>query len=196
MTTTRKEIGVLFKPEMIQAIMEGRKTMTRRVIKPQPEEYEIDGQKMFHYSDSHTFIQMSMEYIDDSLFGIPCRYSVGDLMYVKEAVFELDEPDCIGKYLYKSMGDTADKWQSPLFMPKKAARIWLEITDIGVERLQEISMEDCVKEGCGGSGGWEYSPDQQFQDLWESINGKESWESNPFVWCISFKRIPNKNRTI
>ena len=86
-------------------------------------------------------------------------------------------------------------------MPRKASRIQLEITNIRVERLNDISEEDAVLEGCkntvviNDSGddylGW-YAK-EAYQNLWESINGAGSWQANPWVWCISFKRIVNEN---
>ena len=85
------------------------------------------------------------------------------------------------------------KKRSPLFMPKWAARIWLEVTDIRVERLQDISEEDAIREGIGN---WiqvqvDTEPSVVFKDMWDSINAKRgySWESNPWVFVYDFRRI-------
>ena len=113
-----------------------------------------------------------------------------------------------GMYWYKANDDAfrPDKWQPSLFMPKAACRIFLQITYIRVERLQDIKQSDCLREGIeykdfpGGrfyktyctdknSQGIydELMPKHSFETLWQSINGKESWNKNPFVWVVEFK---------
>lgn len=86
------------------------------------------------------------------------------------------------------------KWKPSIFMPRRASRITLEITNVRVERLNDISDKDAKAEGCFyGIGGGEVDeavvPSDHFPTLWESINGVGSWEANPFVWVIEFKKL-------
>lgn len=92
-------------------------------------------------------------------------------------------------------GDLIQRWKPSIHMPRWASRITLEIVSVRVERLQDIKPEDCIAEGCtGGHGsipGYGYSATEKehFRNLWESINGSGSWEANPWVWVIEFKRL-------
>lgn len=183
-----KDHPILFSTSMAKAILAGRKTMTRRIIKPQPiDNIEVDGNfyegnyKGYVKVDNHPNWQQQFAYEF-------CPYGeVGSTLWVRETWQKVDtypEPDCFGKYLYKSMGDTCDKWKPSIFMPKDACRIFLKITDIKVERVQDISEEDAIKEGVES---WCDAIDN-FKQLWQSINGEESWNSNPWCWCISFER--------
>lgn len=223
-----KEVPILFSTPMVQAILEGRKTTTRRIIKPQPTTYECDGKQMFHYSDKKTFIQQKLSEISEPFLGMgDLKYKIGDVLWVRETFgfgtrpctingwrdgieYRADEKyidDIEGLPLYDLPNgmEFKDKkgWKPSLFMPKEAARIWLEITDIKVERLQDISDKDSLREGipnvvdkitgfCGYdymNGGYNLmtTPYKSFRSLWRKINGEESWNENPFVWCISFK---------
>jgi hypothetical protein len=128
------------------------------------------------------------------------------------------DPDCPhivcsdgdGGTKYNKDGSEASPWRSPRFMPRHASRILLEITEIRVQRLQEISDEDCIAEGIfngehdpgldkGGEPGWCYGPNvyagsplHAYELLWESLHGAGSWAANPHVWAISFKRVTPK----
>jgi hypothetical protein len=212
-----KEHPMLFSTPMVQAIMEDRKTQTRRIVKPQPQEYEAKGKRMYSYSDKKNFIQSDFEFIADNFLGIPKRWQVGDLIWVKETFLELvPEHFITTKFVYKANCDSHSeeirqeyikakypyKWKPSIFMPKAAARIWLEITNIKVERLQDISEEDAIKEGIEDlTNGKKLSfrdylnnkhpltAIASFKSLWQSINGKESWNANPFCWVIEFKCI-------
>lgn len=88
-----------------------------------------------------------------------------------------------------------DRWRPSIHMPRWASRILLEIVAIRVERLQDISEADCVAEGCaGGHGsipgyGYSATPAEHYRWLWELINGAGSWDANPWVWCLTFKRV-------
>lgn len=84
------------------------------------------------------------------------------------------------------------RWRPSIHMPRWASRITLEITDVRVERLQDISNEDAVAEGIGTPCDMRYAALDAFKPLWESINGHDSWEANPWVWVIEFKRIPQE----
>ena len=116
-------------------------------------------------------------------------------------------------YIYKASENGEDwesnsedwKWKPSIFMPKEACRLFLEVTDIRVERLQDISEEDAISEGIerlkpdGDLSYKSYAVDYDacvfpivsYQTLWQKINGKESWDENPFVWVIEFKKLEN-----
>jgi hypothetical protein len=183
----KKERPILFSTPMVQAILEGRKTMTRRVMKLQPgdgEHYECLGGNEWAYMSVGG---MSGPYT--------CPYgNVGDILWVRETFFndaDFGEPPA---YVYKADNEDYPRgssvWKPSIFMPKEAARIWLEIVDVKVERLQDISRGDAMSEGCPFPNmAKETSPCAWFSKLWQKINGEESWNENPFVWCISFKVI-------
>jgi hypothetical protein len=168
-----KETPILFSTPMVQAILEGRKTMTRRIVSKNNSLRvgEIDLQP---------------------------KWQTEDILWVRETHAQ----EYGGGILYKASHShiTPDgKWKPSLFMPKEAARIWLEITCVKVERVQDISEEDAISEGITINNkphpGWCWmenvystdSPTYAFKCLWQKINGIESWNKNPFVWCISFK---------
>ena len=109
-------------------------------------------------------------------------------------------------YFYKAdvlRGSENGKWKPSIFMPKEAARIWLEVTDIRVERIQDISENDAQEEGCPGKllkelipdsieiNRYSLTPSEQFIELWDKINKLRGygWDKNPWVWVISFKRL-------
>lgn len=103
-----------------------------------------------------------------------------------------------GQIIYRATAGNADasshdgKWKPSIFMPRIASRITLEITGVRVERLNEISADDAIAEGVEIITSIDHGstdPIAAYRVLWESINGKGSWEKNPWVWCISFKRI-------
>ena len=197
-----KERPIIFNTEMVKAILEGRKTMTRRVIKPQPNkpegtahDWEWKPAGMLCYDDY--FRSHAVNY---------CPYGqVGDGLWVRETWLEDEKADSIeavhGHIYYKAdYIKTFEKtiWRPSIFMPRWASRIDLEITDIRVERLQEISDEDMLAEGCASThytqkGDEVYIDAWQlinyFPKVWDSLNAKRgySWESNCWVWVISFK---------
>ena len=221
---------ILFNTEMVQAILDGRKTCTRRVIKPQPDE-------------KHTyplgFVTDSTEKKEVGCFGFaaneyggsiqyvkpPYRYAPGDILYVRETWCALPVNEaghmrghCV--YYYRADGELRPegwrgKWHPSIHMPKEAARIWLKVTNVRVERLQEIKPVDVIKEGAypdcwdclntyGESGsqccyGTEEECSQcdevmmEWEKLWNSTIKKSDldqygWNANPYVWVISFER--------
>lgn len=187
---------ILFSTEMVKAILEGRKTMTRREIKGLPEGasevWNDGGEWVVENEDGHCW--------DGKL---KAKYSIGDILWVRETWAEVStfpEPDCFGKYLYKSMGDTPVKWKPSIFMPKEACRLFLEVTNVRAERLQDISGDELIREGLftiEHEGTLEYlvgqvcaikdSSEKSVAWIWQNINGE--WESNPFVWVITFKIV-------
>lgn len=195
---------ILFSTPMVQAILKGRKTQTRRIIKPQPLRQLFDV-NMGYWSEEPTDLKQPY---------IKSKYKVGDIMWVRET-FAIKKPIDAEQdwetFGYKSDGYELmpdEKWKPSIFMPKEACRIFLEVTDVRVERLQDISNEDALKEGISNhyllkSNGYTHytRPDKfipigsedaertSFFSLWMSINGADSLDKNPWVWVYEFKRI-------
>lgn len=225
-----KERPMIFNAEMVRAILDGRKTQTRRIMKKQPEPsktrecdfyFPCDKmQSMVHVSDfipGNSMIPDAHEF-----FSKCCPFGeVGDRIWVREAFqgplvseelleeyraypekFENPEyceyaADGGPRPEYCDLDDNLRHgWRPSIHMPRWASRITLEITGVRVERLNAISQEDARAEGVGLTG-WRpiYSdpdaltPYDNFALLWESIYGEESWQVNPWVWVIQFKRI-------
>jgi hypothetical protein len=186
---------ILFSTPMIQAILAGNKTMTRRICKPQPDTRGL------------RFTNRWEDYHGNK---VKPRYEIGDVLWVRETWQKfLIEGGGFG-YTYKANNHIFDqdtKWKPSIFMPKSACRIWLKVTDVKAERLQDISEGDAIMEGVGSgfqmNAGW---PDYEhiengictltqdtakmsYVSLWNKINGKDSWDLNPWVWVYSFERI-------
>ena len=219
-----KERGIIFNTEMVRALLDSRKTQTRRVIKPQPQDHHWENDPLGRYKHHLNLFECQRglflsswhsigDHIDSSKEcnqQILCPYGVpGDRLYVRET-WALIAPS----YRYKADGDwdTKEKemgefsrWKPSIHMPKDAARIWLEITDIRVERVQEITEQDAIAEGIefrngywmGGlhevKGTHKCRPFARaaFIDLWDSINEKRGygWSANPWVWVVEFRVI-------
>lgn len=210
---TQKLKPILFSTPMVQAILDGRKTQTRRKIKynKKIEDPEI-GFSVF--TDDAVFevrgIHENGEF-GSSFFELPIRE--GDILWVRETFAKVLAEDLNGDtvygYTYKANDNIIDKiqkWRPSIFMPKEAARIFLEATNVRVERLQDISEEGAIAEGIKptwinddkaqckyknyiNDGRGSLDPVESFKSLWESINGKDSWERNPFVWVYELKQI-------
>ena len=192
---------ILFNTEMVQAIMDGRKSCTRRVVKPQWEECP-------HCKYAHN------EYIYDEMAenvycarcGYPLEperrppYQPEDILYVRETWHRYTKR--VGKgegchleehYGYKASiansEDAEEPWKPSIHMPKKAARIWLKVTNVSVERLQDITEDGAEAEGC-----FDYtSTALDFPDVWDSTIKKSDldrygWDANPWAWVIEFER--------
>ena len=182
-----REHPILFSGPMVRAILAGQKTQTRRVMNPQPIK-----------SGEHLWIENRGEEVRlDHLLADKvgsCKYLSGDRLWVRETL-KADERGMFypadGQVVPQALvpndyGDVKETLPS-MFMPRRFSRVTLEITDVRVERLQDITEGDIIKEGCPNEilygTGW-------FRDLWETINGKKHpWASNPWLWVISFKRI-------
>ena len=214
-----KERPIIMSTEMVKTILDGRKTQTRRVVKDKHySRWQIDngiphnGQDSIVVdADGETIIPISYlkviydEQADRVGGRIFCPYgSVGDRLWVKETWVEQS-----GDIYFKadwgedkpvSMVCDNIKWRSPLFMPRWASRIILEITEVRAERLQNITEQDAVDESMAGRLYWEATGGlltcarDIFQWHWDSLNAKRgySWESNCWVWCISFRKIEGR----
>ncbi|GKO00143.1 hypothetical protein MS5797_40870 [Klebsiella pneumoniae] len=243
-----KERGMIFNSEMVRAILDGRKTQTRRIMKVQPESNQLglllitDSTKhsdigKYHWAESNA----TGNHVRSKLFSSPFG-AVGERIWVRETWATLGNEDgCYvdwednlckgdersaariyrasceqrpGDYGLWSIPDDAywkphtkehkfeGAWRPSIHMPRWASRILLEITDVRVERLNAISEEDARAEGiidggclnCGepepcGCANPEPDATDAFAYLWQSIYGQESWNANPWVWVIEFKRV-------
>ncbi len=170
-----KERPIIFGSEMVKAILEGRKTQTRRVVKPQPSA----GVRF------SPFVPGQVE--DGHGAEMRCPYAV-DRLWVRETWGywgSIQTPEWV---IYREDGDKAGmRWMSPIFMPRWASRITLEVVSVRVERLQEISDSDARAEGvlC------DLNCRRPFVNLWDFINAERGygWDANPWVWVIDFERI-------
>ena len=223
-----KETPIIFSGEMARAILDGRKTQTRRLVKNQ-------GRLKVVHGWNGRYLQPNMIF-EAGRLGITSPYTPGDRLWVREAWGEskvrdqsIDDKIVLVHHAWRYKADAEVeqvqvfgrrdlktkaelyKWKSPIFMPKEASRITLEITNVRIEQLHDISEEDAKAEGVSlGSvgdlttipeswikGGWMPSMTATsfqagFGVKWQEINGKKHpWESNPWVWAISFKRIEN-----
>jgi hypothetical protein len=232
-----KERPILFSGPMVRAILEGRKAQTRRVVKPQPigdvrpatfaagegdpvwlHDVQL-GESMgdLTYGDGRTEpLQVTTCKVLTCPYGKP-----GDLLWVREtwqgffcgtdSVIPSSRIESVNgmSVAYKADDQSGcTTWRPSIHMPRWASRITLEVTEVRVERLQDISEEDAIAEGIkvqtgllGESVYWDYlnnesrsprlfSATDSYYTLWDSINGKtHPWESNPFVWVVSFRRL-------
>ena len=233
------ERPILFNAEMVLAILENRKTQTRRVVKPQP-----IFSKIWEYGFETEYADVEWDNKRYNEGGDPitnyCPHGVvGDRLWVKETfgVMErtyhpeygwendglVDDVDVknVQKFtgdkhknyderqahyfVYRASGYERCKdeghWKPSIFMPRHASRILLEITNVRMEQVKDISRYDAMAEGCPNS--WydkegnvrNFVPQEWYRNLWDSINaerdnGAYAWEKNPYVWVIEFKRIP------
>lgn len=217
MTETKTEVKsrpILFSGPMVRAILEGRKTQTRRTVKL------ADSWDVFpNYAGECWPVRKR----GNELQRMRCPYGqVGDRLWVRETWMPFDEDHRIGECWHAYRADTTEEgeeirkeyiragykyqWRPSIHMPRWASRITLKIFDIRVERLQSISNDDCVAEGITANGKGVRMSDgsyaqagrfeaksstvrQLYSELWETINGPGSWSANPWVWVVSFRRV-------
>lgn len=203
-----RELPILFNTEMVRAILDGRKTCTRRIMKPQ---------LTAHYGTQYA----------------KPPYVPGDILYVRETwgtysknwweadyfMYRADYPNGATTYTY-SDGIVCDlpKWHPSIHMPKEAARIWLRVVDVQLERLQDISNDEAIAEGAQGiecnhvnadscgctdcmNTGWIEPPIVGFMQIWDGTIKKSEldlygWEANPWVWVIEFERCDKEGRAV
>ena len=202
-----KELPILMSGPMVRAILEGRKTHTRRIIK------DADWKMVFYDDECDSWCGSNeADFMNDPHAKvIPPKHGVpGDRLWVKET-----HGPCAGGIVYRADGGTncpdGGKWKPSIFMPRWACRITLEIEAVRVERLKDISEEDVVAEGIVAArcplcsytfADARFHMDHRlckapeppsatlaYRELWESINGPGSWDNNPWVWVIQFRRI-------
>ena len=183
---------ILFNTEMVRVILDGRKSCTRRINKD-ANDYVVPDMD-FYDSDKRTYAvhnYADKEHTDKlSIAERTCPICPSDILYVRESYSELS----FG-YVYKADGENIDhlgnviKWHPSIHMPKEAARIWLKVTNVRVERLQDMTDDDAEAEGC-----FDYtSTALGFPDVWDSTIKKSDldsygWTANPWVWVIEFER--------
>lgn len=183
-----KSTPILFSGPMVKAILDGRKSQTRRIVNGR-------GKIAVIHQSCGPMVLEKYDPKDECGFQVKYPYTVGTLLWVKETFLNNALEGYEPVYLYRADGDDKPedrKWKPSIFMPRKASRITLEVTGVRVERLQDISDDDCIAEGCIGDevdGADQPLPTMCFQFLWQSINGPESWEKNPWVWVIQFKKL-------
>lgn len=187
---------ILFNTKMVRAILDGRKSCTRRICKD-ANEYTVPDME-FYNADKRTYAvhnfadKEQMEQL--STAERTCPICTGDILYVRETWKEAPK----GYYYYEDWqkDDIADvtKWKPSIHMPKEAARIWLKVTNVRVERLQEITEVQAQAEGCNsGLLTGACTARGQFEDLWNSTVKKSDldrygWDASPWVWVIEFER--------
>lgn len=196
---------ILFNSEMVRAILDGRKDATRRIVKGFIPDDAVWGYTAF---TPKGYISCRGTFADgygEKFFKLPCE--PGDILYVRETW----KKALNGYYYYEAWqrNDIADvtKWKPSIHMPKEAARIWLKVTNVRVERLQEITDEQAKREGiqydeCPTGFTWKQETDMHncyttpigaMQALWNSTIKKSDldgygWDANPWVWTIEFER--------
>lgn len=226
-----RELPILFSGPMVRAILDGRKTQTRRIVT------HLGGPVHSSHGDVEWRLLrdkwiafergITGEYTEARGGGIKARYSVGDLMWVRETwrvggwnddfEFQIDyqadganghdflvceDDELAGRLAVQSSAEAAKafgdsevwawepgespcRWRPSIHMPKWAARIWLRVLDVRVERIQDITEEDAIAEGVASR--------DEFIALWESIHGAGSWERNDWVWVYAFVRAGRPN---
>lgn len=189
---------ILFNTDMVRAILDGRKSVTRRVIKPanpfrnkegyrQGEGLWIDGYSEKDEPNGHIkdYSVSSCWWRKEGYIDRYAPYHIGDILYVRET---WKEHSPAGGYIYKAQykdGSIYVKWRPSIHMPKEAARIFLRVTDLRVERLQDITDDQANSEG---------TRIDRFEEIWDSTIKKPDlnrygWDANPWVWVIEFKRL-------
>jgi len=210
-----KERPILFSGPMVRAILGGRKTVTRRALKVQP---VLKGKFWELGGAAWSVGCQSIRPVTGHSLATCCPYGMpGDRLWVRETFMDLrgtgvehrqDPASPLQRYVYGAdikPGSSSDearkdfglKWKPSIHMPRPACRLLLEVTDVWVERLQDITYEQAVAEGihrdhrmwfATDEGGVAHKyPQPAFRDLWISTGG--DWDTNPWVWRIEFKRI-------
>lgn len=199
-----KERPILMSAPMVRAILEGRKSQTRRIVKlpawaqecNEDHDFELDGSPPWPHAIARK---------TGCLAPLECPYGApGDRLWVRETwamlsgdnrVWYRADPgveDCVARSLIGWPG-----WHPSIFMPRENSRITLEVTAVRVERLQEITSADAIAEGCAAHANSQTidcstpDPRDDYRRLWDSLNAKRApWSSNPWVWVVEFKSAP------
>lgn len=182
-----KERGILFCAQLIPPILRGEKTMTRRVIKPQPAIAPVDATGCPYGGPGDILYVKEPWAVDYEFDKVPGRdFTLSDT----EVYYRTAQPNVFDVMSYRPIdASRRGRWRSARFMPKWASRLRLQITHVHAERLQDISVTDAVMEGAMVLPHGYTSPRMAFMKKWVDLNGGESWDSNPLVWVISFRRV-------
>ncbi len=191
---------IIFSTPMVQAILAGRKTQTRRVVKEDRRgEWAAvnDVRNNSEYGASVPCYLHRETAVDDISRNVMYpKYDVGDIFWVRETWSPVQVLP--KRYLYKADAENGGegdglpiRWRPSIHMPREAARLFLRVTDVRVERLQNISAEDCEAEGYFETAPVEPRPRSWFSEVWDARNAKRGygWDSNPWVWVYTFERI-------
>lgn len=198
------EKPILFNTEMVMAILDGRKTQTRRVAFPERDLREFRNQM---YPDGWWYRGRVFQNFKSFLYdpNVPkCKYWPGNVLWVRETWAEMPYG-----YVYRADDeepegwDPDDRWCPSIHMPREAARIFLKVTDVRLERLQDIDDEGAKAEGANFGAGvaekMRRSAIERFAEIWDSTikpsdRERYGWDANPWVWVIKFKRIEEPER--
>lgn len=205
-----RELPILFSAEMVRAILSGKKTQTRRLFRPQPADHHWEGltghrhavrlmatstglaARCSHWLGKHE--DPAIQWVG-SPFG-----TAGDRLWVRETWAALGAKNR-APFVYRADAPRGERvrvdapWRPSIHMPRHASRLLLEVTEVHVQRLKDISDYDCRAEGCSGGHDsipaypFSATPREHFGHLWRSIYGTDSWESNPWVWVVEFSRV-------
>jgi hypothetical protein len=196
---------ILFNTDMVRAILDGRKSCTRRICKD-ANEYTVPDME-FYNADKRTYAVhnfVDKEHTEQlSTAERTCPICTGDILYVRETWKKAPN----GYYYYEDWqrNDIADitKWKPSIHMPKEAARIWLKVTDVKIERLQDVTEDGAKAEGAIDNRGFIHSPENEYDRIhtarehfiriWNSTIKKSNlnrygWDASPWVWVIEFER--------
>lgn len=196
---------ILFSAPMIKALREGRKTQTRRVLKPQPEPFMVDDKPCEVALEHYEHDPLPRVRLGRVITKQEVRFAVGDRLWVRETfsgaheLRHLPPRDWCSPFWYWADGNPDDgDWTKPkpgIHMPRWASRLTLVVSSVKIERLQDISLLDAMAEGCEIRQMWLFGMEgeerrqvgvRSFQSVWENVNGADSWRSNPFVVAVSF----------
>lgn len=203
--------GICFKGNLFNKVVSQEKTQTRRMIVSRTGYFQVESRNGVIFDIWQTDAN---EWCGDNLVPVKPRYEVGEIVYLKEPYYKDSNDDIHYKFGYPENQQEMDKhglkWSNKLFMSESAARYFIQITDLRVEKLQDISDVDCLKEGieyapictlswkdeltpAWANGINRYkTPKDAYAALIDKINGKGTWERNPFVWVYDFKLIDKK----
>lgn len=203
-----RERPIIMSGPSVRAIMGRAKTQTRRVVKPQPLWCHYLAPCWGKSPDGYAFgtpgvwTEAGPDYPDGPDDERRCPYGApGDRLWVREAFFDFGTQDARIKYRAddEEIYNINRRWQSPIFMPRLASRLTLELTTVRIERLQDIGRYDAEEEGfrqswesvyiaMGGDAGYSQ---RNFRKHWDSLNASRchGWDTNPWVWALSFRRV-------
>jgi (2Fe-2S) ferredoxin len=198
-----KAVPMIFNTEMVKALLDGRKTVTRRPMKPQPTD-SGSGYMWWPSKNLQTMVNLDKAKGDlywDGLASDICPIaSVGDLIYVRETfchqpcgnapeltVYKSGYPSNLLERYESVMNEEDIRWTPSIHMPRWASRLTLKVTDVRLERVQDITKEQAQAEGVQPTGCTKGYWETAYQRIWNSIYG--NWEQNPYVWVIEFEVI-------